>query len=613
MSTDSGSYDEATRARRYAMAQKLMQPPEKQITHWAQGLAQLANSALGGYQLADLRNEANKEKYDQAAELAKYFNQPAPAMPEKVGGFQQLASILNGGGESAPPVAPAQQIASAFATPQPQAPQPAPQTAQPMGNLPAMPPPSGGSTAPVIGVDSSGPSPLDNAQWPVGPVGAPSQRYGSAIASIESGGKYDKLGPMTGGDRAYGKYQVMGNNIPEWSRAALGRELTPQQFLADPQAQEAVFNHRFGQYVDKYGPEGASKAWFAGEKGMNNPNAKDVLGTSVASYGSKFMNALGDAPASQAISQALQGGPSGAPTTAPVQVAQAGQPSAEIYRLLSSRNPTLKAIGQAQLQQTMKQDAPTDETKEYNLYASQARAAGQPVKSFFEYKTDLKKAGAQSINIDQKTEGAFDKKAADLQATRFNDLASEAPAATQMMSDIQTLQALGSKIGTGKTAQFKEAVGPMAQALGIPVDGLDDIQAYQAVVNRLAPSLRVKGSGAQSDLELANFLKSLPSLGNTPGGNEMIAATMNGFQQNKMRAAEIGSQALNKEITRSEAEKQLRALPDPLAEWRKSYKESSAKPAAAAAPAAPKAGETIDGYRFKGGNPADKKNWEQVI
>ena len=118
-------------------------------------------------------------------------------------------------------------------------------------------------------------------------------RYAAAIARNESGGRYDLTGPDTGGDRAYGKYQVMGANIPEWTRAALGRSMTPAEFLADPNAQEAVFAHRFGSYVDKYGPEGAAKAWFAGEGGMNNPNATDTLGTSVSDYARRFNAGLG--------------------------------------------------------------------------------------------------------------------------------------------------------------------------------------------------------------------------------------------------------------------------------------------------------------------------------
>ena len=117
--------------------------------------------------------------------------------------------------------------------------------------------------------------------------------YGGAIANIESGGRYDLLGPVTKtGDRAYGKYQMMGANIPQWSQAALGRSVSPQEFLANPSLQDSIFKHRFGQYVDKYGPGGAARAWFAGEGGMNNPNAKDQLGTSVASYERRFLGGL---------------------------------------------------------------------------------------------------------------------------------------------------------------------------------------------------------------------------------------------------------------------------------------------------------------------------------
>ena len=122
--------------------------------------------------------------------------------------------------------------------------------------------------------------------------------YRNAIASIESEGSggYKALGPKTKtGDRAYGRYQVMGANIPEWTKAALGKSMTPQEFLADPAAQDKVFDHRFGSYVQKYGPEKAARAWFGGPGAINKPGAKDVLGTSIAGYGRKFKAALGDA------------------------------------------------------------------------------------------------------------------------------------------------------------------------------------------------------------------------------------------------------------------------------------------------------------------------------
>ncbi|MFA5952923.1 MAG: hypothetical protein WC807_21920, partial [Hyphomicrobium sp.] len=93
-----------------------------------------------------------------------------------------------------------------------------------------------------------------------------------------------------------GKYQVMSANVGPWSREVLGREVSPQEFIASPEIQDAIFKGKFGQYAEKYGPEGAAKAWFAGEKGMNDPNRRDVLGTTVASYGDKFSKALGYAP-----------------------------------------------------------------------------------------------------------------------------------------------------------------------------------------------------------------------------------------------------------------------------------------------------------------------------
>ena len=140
------------------------------------------------------------------------------------------------------------------------------------------------------------------AWWDSDPVagGAPSQSggdYAGAISSIESSGRYDLVGPATrNGDRALGKYQVMSANVPEWTKEALGRSLTPREFLSSPEAQDAVFQHRFGGYVKKYGPEGAARAWFAGEGGMNDMGRRDALGTSVADYSNKFTKAMGFAP-----------------------------------------------------------------------------------------------------------------------------------------------------------------------------------------------------------------------------------------------------------------------------------------------------------------------------
>lgn len=274
-------------------------------------------------------------------------------------------------------------------------------------------------------------------------------------------------------------------------------------------------------------------------------------------------------PVAQALAQP--------PQAAPQVMAQADDPNkAKIVQLLSSENPAARKMGKAladnYISNQFKPET-TDEIKEYNLAKKQGFTG-----SFFDYKSGLKKAGATNVTttVDTKGENAFATKAGQLQADRYNDLATEAQSSKQMLSDVQTLNELGKNIQTGKLAEAKAAIGPYAQALGVDVKGLSEIQAFEAIVNRVAPSLRVKGSGAQSDYELKNFLKSLPSLGNTPEGNEIATKTMQGLYQNKLAAAEIGSKALAREITPAQADKMLRELPDNMQEYRDYLKKNTA-------------------------------------
>lgn len=268
-------------------------------------------------------------------------------------------------------------------------------------------------------------------------------------------------------------------------------------------------------------------------------------------------------------------GPTGGASTPQAAI----PPDQAMYIRRLIENPSTRAHGVALLQQAQTAAAsankPTDEIREFE-YAQRNPA-------FKDYKTDLKRAGAISNNvtIDQKGEGEFSKEGGKLQAKRFNELAEAGPAAKQLISDIETLRTLGAQIGTGKGAALMAQFGPYANAIGVDLKGLDEVQAYEAIISRVAPTLRVPGTGAQSDFELKTFLKALPSLGNTPGGNEIGSQVLQGVQENKLRAAEIGSLALSGQITRTEAEKRLRELPDPMQGYREFIKRT--KPAAAKA------------------------------
>jgi hypothetical protein len=121
------------------------------------------------------------------------------------------------------------------------------------------------------------------------------QSMRDAIAAVESrgSGNYAAVGPATkSGDHAYGRYQMMGNNLPQWTQAALGHQLTPAQFLADPKAQDAVFDNRFGGYLQNHSPDDAAAIWFTGKPLAQAGNAHDVLGTTAPAYVQKFNAAL---------------------------------------------------------------------------------------------------------------------------------------------------------------------------------------------------------------------------------------------------------------------------------------------------------------------------------
>ncbi|WP_052816979.1 hypothetical protein [Agrobacterium sp. SUL3] len=160
--------------------------------------------------------------------------------------------------------------------------------------------PSAASTVASAGGGGSG-IPMPGAASEIAatsPNGGGMQNYRDAIASIESkgSGDYSAVGPTHPKmGRALGRYQIMEANIGPWSQAALGRAVTPEEFIANPQLQDAVFDHQFGQYVQKYGPEGAAQAWLGGPGGVGKTDRKDSLGTSIGEYGKRFMAAGGGA------------------------------------------------------------------------------------------------------------------------------------------------------------------------------------------------------------------------------------------------------------------------------------------------------------------------------
>lgn len=121
-----------------------------------------------------------------------------------------------------------------------------------------------------------------------------------AIATQESGGNHQLINSDSG---ATGKWQVMPINIPEWSRASLGREVSHAEFLASPQLQREIVKHRLGLYLEKQSVPGrcqeevirrVASAWYSGRPSLwNNERPQFSNGRrypSIASYTKSVWN-----------------------------------------------------------------------------------------------------------------------------------------------------------------------------------------------------------------------------------------------------------------------------------------------------------------------------------
>lgn len=149
--------------------------------------------------------------------------------------------------------------------------------------------------------------------------------------------------------------------------------------------------------------------------------------------------------------------------------------------------------------------------------------------------------------------------------------------AQRNLSRIDQLDALLKASPSG----FAAAAAQRAGEWGIKTEGLDTIQAAQALINSLVPEQRQPGSGPMSDADLELFKQSLPRLINQPGGNQLIIDTMRAVAQYDAEGAQIVQQLRTGTIDRATAFQMLQRRQNPLAQF------SAGAPAAQAQQPAP--------------------------
>lgn len=262
------------------------------------------------------------------------------------------------------------------------------------------------------------------------------------------------------------------------------------------------------------------------------------------------------------------------------QMGQGGQPSIQqIMQVMS--NPWLsdsqKQIAGVLLEQQIKQADPLtklqlekarldiekarnpelpNEVQEYE-YAKRQGFEG----SFVDFQLAQKKASATTVTTNvgggDKFYDELDKK----QAEVFSGLSDAGIQGRSKLAQIDSLEQVLAQAETGGLAVVKQFAGEY----GINTEGLSDIQAAQAMINRLVPEQRQPGSGPMSDRDLELFKAALPRLINQPGGNQTIINTMRGITQYQIQMGEIADAVADRSMTPTEARKAIRELENPLA------------------------------------------------
>lgn len=235
-----------------------------------------------------------------------------------------------------------------------------------------------------------------------------------------------------------------------------------------------------------------------------------------------------------------------------------GNPFAQ-QAMIQAQQDALKS--QAELQKIENQERIKSEyntpasVREYDYAVSQGYD-----KPFAEFVKD-KGAPKTITNVSFAGQDKFTEKTMEQEATQFTDLVNAGQNAQRNLISINDLESLLQQSGSGFAAAAKNIAGNFGIELG---ENVSEIQAAQAIINRLVPQQRPAGSGQMSDRDLELFKQSLPRIINQAGGNQLIIDSMRNIALYEIEIANIAQSARSGEITPMQAREMMRNLKDPL-------------------------------------------------
>ncbi|MFG6573216.1 glycoside hydrolase family 73 protein [Sulfitobacter sp. 1A13353] len=188
------------------------------------------------------------------------------------------------------------------------------------------------------------------------------------------------------------------------------------------------------------------------------------------------------------------------------------------------------------------------------------------------------------------------------QATSLTAIADAGTKAASVRGDIEALRELAQVAPSGPLeGRFAEMFPEFNDAAA----------ARQAIIKRVAPTLRVEGSGSTSDIEYAGMIEGMGRLTNSPEANVAIADMMLAKSNLDLQRSELVSAYQRGEVPYNDMLKSLDKLnrtsimPPSLRQLLETTTQGEQN-------GLPSVGDIVEGHRFNGGDPADPKSWTKV-
>jgi len=360
----------------------------------------------------------------------------------------------------------------------------------------------------------------------------------------ESGGDLNAVSPAG----ARGLMQIM----PE-TAAAPGFGLQPLENIDDPAANETFGRSYMDAMLNRYGGN-EERALVAYNWGVGNADKWNGDRASLPAETQGYLAKILDQPQNEA-------GRTFDP--APQATGMASGYDPRIIQALS--NPYLsqeqRGILQTLFDAQIKANAPVDPLKALQIQKLQRESerGGRPWWAGENGAVDAaylaaKGAGKPETNVTVNSEPADGnlRKALDIKTgQQWADYQEQAANSAAIVQDLDMMDEL---IGMAPQGPVQGRLAEMFPGVNAAGD------AFQAIVKRVAPTLRAPGSGSTSDIEYEGMLRSLPALRNKPEANRAIAAMMGAKAEINMERGQIITQYQTGDISAAEARRQIAAL-----------------------------------------------------